>query len=132
MEERLRHDEKEPTDVLVKLPPNHYVFTDVFNRKTAENLPPYRPYDYKIILEDKLTMGHGLIYNMLGHHLQLVDWWKHGAHQSRLGLARTHGVFFSASIALDRNNNTELNTVLPSVVHPINTTSDGIPGSKPG
>ncbi len=55
---------------------------------------------------------------MLSH---FVDWWKHGAHQSRLGLARTHGVFFSASIALDRNNNTELNTVLPSVVHPINT-----------
>jgi len=24
-----------------------------------------------------------------------VDWWKHGAHQSRLGLARTHTVFSS-------------------------------------
>ena len=50
-----------------------------------------------------------------------VDWWKHSAHQSRLGLARTHGVFFSTSIVLDSNNNTKLNTVLPSVVHPNNT-----------
>jgi len=72
VEERLRHDEKEPTAVLEKLPPTHHAFADVFDRKTAENLPPHRPYDHKIVLEDKLTMGHGPMYNMSGHHLQLV------------------------------------------------------------
>jgi len=69
VEEQLRYNEKEPTNVLVKLLLNHYIFTDVFNRKTAENLLPYRLYDYKIILEDKLTIGHSLIYNILGYYL---------------------------------------------------------------
>ncbi len=69
MEEQLRHDEKEPTNVLAKLLPNYYIFTDVFNRKTAENLLLYQLYDYKIILEDKLTIGYSLIYNILGYYL---------------------------------------------------------------
>jgi len=69
VEERLRHDKKEPTNVLVKLSLNYYIFTNVFNQKTAENLLPYRLYDYKIILEDKLTIGYSLIYNILGHYL---------------------------------------------------------------
>ncbi len=69
MEERLRHDEKEPTNVLVKLSLNYYIFTDVFNQKPAKNLLPYRPYDYKIILKDKLTIGYSLIYNILGYYL---------------------------------------------------------------
>ncbi len=69
VEERLQHDKKEPTNVLAKLPLNHYIFTDVFNRKTAKNLLPYRPYDYKIILKDKLTIGHSLIYNILRYYL---------------------------------------------------------------
>ncbi len=72
VEEQLRHEEKEPTDVLGKLPKTYHTFADVFDRKTAENLPPHRPYDHKIVLEDKLTMGHGPLYNMSGHQLQLV------------------------------------------------------------
>lgn len=72
MEERLRNDDLEPTNVLGKLPKTHHSFADVFDRKTAENLPPHRPYDHKIQLEDQLTMGHGPLYNMSGHHLQLV------------------------------------------------------------
>ena len=31
VEERLRHDKKEPTNVLAKLPPNYYIFTNVFD-----------------------------------------------------------------------------------------------------
>jgi len=72
VEEQLRHDEKEPVSVLDKLPGTHHAFADVFDRQTAENLPPHRPYDHKIQLEDKLTMGHGPLYNMPSHHLQLV------------------------------------------------------------
>jgi len=72
IEEQLRYDPKELTTVLGKLPRIHHKFADVFDRKPAESLPPHRTYDHKIVLEDKLTMGHGPLYNMSGHQLQLV------------------------------------------------------------
>ncbi len=43
VEEQLRHDEKEPVSVLDKLPGTHHAFADVFDRQTAENLPPQDP-----------------------------------------------------------------------------------------
>ena len=38
-------------ELKLKLPLEYYDYIDVFNRTKAEELPPHRPYNYKIELE---------------------------------------------------------------------------------
>ena len=34
-----------------KLPKKYHEFLDIFSKKEANQLPPHRPYDYKILLK---------------------------------------------------------------------------------
>ena len=43
---------KKYTDPIIKVPLDYYKHLDIFLRKEADKLVEYRPYDYKIILEE--------------------------------------------------------------------------------
>ena len=53
-------DEDLPTAVPIKsldelIPPEYRDFADVFSEEVARELPPYRPYDHKIELDEGTT-----------------------------------------------------------------------------
>ena len=62
----------EETDVLTKLPSEYHDFVDVFDRTKADELPPHRTYDHKIIIEGEGQMPRSKIYPMSGDKLQKV------------------------------------------------------------
>ena len=54
---------KETPD-LSNVPSEYYEFADVFSKTKAENLPPHRPYDLKINLEEDVQPLVGPIYSL--------------------------------------------------------------------
>ena len=56
-------DDDEPSD-LSHLPPEYHEFADVFSETKACSLPPHRPYDHKIELEDGKAPPFGPIYSL--------------------------------------------------------------------
>jgi hypothetical protein len=58
-------DEEEPHPEPLKFVPSHYHdFADVFSKTSALQLPPSRPFDHAIELEDGATPGYGPIYSV--------------------------------------------------------------------
>ena len=55
-------DEMHP-DPLKFVPPHFHDFADVFSKTSALQLPPSRPFDHAIELEDGATPGYGPIYH---------------------------------------------------------------------
>jgi len=51
------------TSDLFNVPSKYYEFADVFNKTKAETLPPHRPYDLKINLEEGAQPPVGPIYS---------------------------------------------------------------------
>jgi hypothetical protein len=54
------------------VPPEYHEFTSVFSEGEAKNLPPHRPYDHKIDLEEGTEPPFGKIYNMSETELKLL------------------------------------------------------------
>jgi transposase InsO family protein len=54
-------DEEDP---MARVPPEYHDYADVFSEQEARHLPPHRPYDHKIDLEDGATLPTGCVYNM--------------------------------------------------------------------
>ena len=55
----------DPTPVDLKnIPQEYHEFADVFSKGRADSLPPHRPYDLKINLEDGATPPFGPIYSL--------------------------------------------------------------------
>ena len=42
----------------------YHDYLDVFSKEQADTLPPHRPYDHKIVIEETATLLHGRIYSM--------------------------------------------------------------------
>ena len=57
-------------DIKAILPSEYYNLIDIFSKKAVNELPPHRPYNYKITLEGKQTLGYTPLYNIL--HKKLV------------------------------------------------------------
>lgn len=47
-----------------KVPVEYHDFADVFSKQVADDLPPHRPYDHAIDLEEGTTPPHGPVYSM--------------------------------------------------------------------
>jgi len=56
-----KNDELNKKD-LVSVPTQYLEFTEVFNEKNCEVLPPHRPYDCEIKLKDNSTLFYGPLY----------------------------------------------------------------------
>ena len=53
-----------PRSLGESVPREYHDYLDVFSEEQADVLPPHRPYDHKIIIEDGATPPHGRIYSM--------------------------------------------------------------------
>ena len=56
---------KKETDPATKLPPEYRNLLNIFSRRNADTLPPYRPYDYRIEVEPGKTPSFSPLYGML-------------------------------------------------------------------
>ena len=54
------------------IPEEYHEFADVFSKKEAEKLPPHRPYDHRIPLEEGTTPPFGPIYSLTPEELKVV------------------------------------------------------------
>jgi hypothetical protein len=61
--------------ILDKLPPSLHSFADVFSKAAAGQLPPSRPYDLKIHLEEGKTPPYGPLYNLSREELKTLKEW---------------------------------------------------------
>lgn len=59
--ESSNHDEK---DTINNIPKEYQSFSDVFSKKSADILPPHRPYDHKITIEENSKLPFGPIYSL--------------------------------------------------------------------
>ena len=62
-------------DLTTKLPPEFRDFADVFSPKEAERLPPHRPYDHDIKLQDGKVPPFGPLYPMSREELKVLKEW---------------------------------------------------------
>jgi hypothetical protein len=60
----MEDDEDNHPDPLKFVPPEYHDFADVFSKTSALQLPPSRPFDHAIDLENNVTPGHSLIYSL--------------------------------------------------------------------
>ena len=60
------------SDYLKRLPPEYRDFSDVFDRTKADELPPHRSYDHKIIIEGEDQLPRSRIYPMSNDKLLKV------------------------------------------------------------
>lgn len=56
--------EPSPAPDLSSVPPEYHEFADVFSEARAFTLPPHRPYDLKIELEDEKPLTPGRLYSL--------------------------------------------------------------------
>ena len=61
----MEDDDVDHPDPLKFVPPEYHDFADVFSKMPALQLPPSRPFDHTIDLEDNVMPGHGPIYSLL-------------------------------------------------------------------
>ena len=54
----------EPPVDLSSIPPEYHEFADIFSKSKADTLPPHRPYDLKINLEEGASPPLGPIYSL--------------------------------------------------------------------
>jgi hypothetical protein len=59
-------------DPLTILPPKYHDLVDVFSRNNANKLPPHRPYDHKIILQEGKLPPVCLLYSMSHEELKAL------------------------------------------------------------
>ena len=60
-----RSAQKSDTPVdLFSIPPEYHDYADVFSKSKADTLPPHRPYDLKINLEEETSPPLGPIYSL--------------------------------------------------------------------
>ena len=57
------------------VPEQYHDYADVFSEAAAASLPPHRPYDHTIDLEEGATPPYGPIYSML--ETKLKAFWEH-------------------------------------------------------
>jgi hypothetical protein len=57
------------------VPQEYYEYLDLFSAKEADTLPPYRPYDHKVTLEEGKTPPFGPMYNMSHDELRALREW---------------------------------------------------------
>jgi hypothetical protein len=60
----MEDDEDDHPDPLKFVLPEYHDFADVFSKTSALQLPPSRPFDHAIDLENNATPGHSLIYSL--------------------------------------------------------------------
>jgi len=66
-------EKKTEQEILDKVvPPEYHDFANVFSEGEAKSLPPHRPYDHKIDLEEGMEPPFGKIYNMSETELKLL------------------------------------------------------------
>ena len=57
---------------LSSIPSEYHDYADVFSKSKANTLPPHRPYDLKINLEEGTSLPLGLIYSLSPAELELA------------------------------------------------------------
>ena len=63
---------KPKSDLAIKLPEYYKDYLDVFDRKKSDKLPLYRPFDYKIPLQEGKEPPYSPLYSMFRDELQVV------------------------------------------------------------
>ena len=63
---------KPKSDLATKLPEHYKDYLDVFDRKESDKLPPHRPFDCKIPLQEGKEPPYGPLYSMSRDELQVV------------------------------------------------------------
>lgn len=63
---------KDEEDFLSVIPKEYHSFIDVFSKEKADILPPHRPYDHKIILEDNVKLPFGPVYSLSHNELKAL------------------------------------------------------------
>jgi len=68
---------KNPKELDLKdyVPAEYHEFLPLFSETLAKNLPPHRPYDYKIPLREGFTPPFGPLYSMSRTELQTLKEW---------------------------------------------------------
>ena len=62
----------EPEPDLSLIPKEYHEFVDVFSKREAQQLPPHRSYDYRILLEEGATPPYGPIYSLSPEELKVL------------------------------------------------------------
>ena len=62
----------EPEQDLSLIPEEYHEFADVFSKREAQQLPPHRPYDHRIVLEEGATPPYGPIYSLSPEELKVL------------------------------------------------------------
>ena len=72
--EKTQDSEKKTEQEILEevVPPEYHDFANVFSEGEAKSLPPHRPYDHKIDLEEGTEPPFGKIYNMSETELKLL------------------------------------------------------------
>ena len=68
---------KSPEDTLLEslVPPEYHSFLPLFQKSTANQLPPHRPYDHRIPLKEGFEPPFGLLYSLSRHELEASKLW---------------------------------------------------------
>ena len=63
---------KEYVDPLPLLPKEYHEFADVFSRGDLDVLPPYRPYDHRVPVQENAKLPFSRLYSMLQNELEVL------------------------------------------------------------
>ena len=63
---------KEYVDPLPLLPKEYHEFTDVFSRGDSDVLPPHRPYDHRVPVQEDAKLPFSRLYSMLQNELEVL------------------------------------------------------------
>jgi len=62
-------------ELLKKVPDQYHDLLSAFSKQKADTLPPHRPYDLSIVLEDGKTPPYGPIYSLSALELEALSTW---------------------------------------------------------
>lgn len=66
-------EDRENEELVQSLLPSHLrEFKDIFSKSAADEIPPHRVYDHKIVLEDDKALSHSPLYNHSAKELEAL------------------------------------------------------------
>ena len=63
---------KEYVDPLPLLSKEYYEFADIFSRGDSDVLPPYRPYDYRVLVQGDAKLPFSRLYSISQNELEVL------------------------------------------------------------
>ena len=66
----LKRKDEQGREREVSVPQKYHDYVDVFSKEASDVLPPHRPYDYKIDIEDPVSLGYSPLYKITTEELK--------------------------------------------------------------